>query len=71
MQRFSLIDELMSTMCSTVQYLPVLNQSQGGICICGALKIGLDATVKLFRLYLENDPVPSTDFMQMHISPWY
>ena len=48
-----------------------LNQSQGGIYICGAIKIGLDATVKLFRLHLEDDPVPSTDFMHMHISPWY
>jgi hypothetical protein len=49
----------------------ILNQSQGGIYICGAIKIGLDATVKLFPLHLEDDPVPSTDFMHMHISPWY
>ena len=48
-----------------------LNQSQGGIYICGAITIGLDATVKLFRLHLEDDPVPSTDFMHMHIPPWY
>ena len=60
-----------------VKQLPVLppevylNQSQGGIYIFGAIKIDLDATVKLFRLHLEDDPVPSTDFMHMHISPWY
>ena len=49
----------------------ILNQSQGGIYVCGAITIGLDATVKLFRLHLEDDPVPSTDFMHMHIPPWY
>ena len=31
-----------------------LNQSQGGIYICGAMKIGLSATVKLFQMYLKD-----------------
>ena len=31
-----------------------LNQSQGGIYICGAMKIGLGATVKLFQMYLKD-----------------
>ena len=38
-----------------------LNQSQGGIYICGAMEIGLGATVKLFRLYLEDNLAPSLD----------
>ena len=35
-----------------------LNQSQGGIYICGAMKIGLGATVKLFQMYLKGGPTP-------------
>ena len=50
---------------------PTLNQSQGGIYICGAMEIGLGATVKLFRLYLEDGLAPSLDLLHMHIPPWY
>ena len=38
-----------------------LNQSQGGIYICGAMKIGLGATVKLFQMYLKGGPTPPLD----------
>ena len=51
--------------------LSFLNQSQGGIYICGAMEIGLGATVKLFRLYLEDGLAPSLDLLHMHIPPRY
>ena len=38
-----------------------LNQSQGGLYICGAMKIGLGATVKLFQMYLKGEPAPPLD----------
>ena len=35
------------------------------------MEIGLGATVKLFRLYLEDGLAPSLDLLHMRISPWY
>ena len=49
----------------------MLNQSQGGIYICGAMKIGSAATGEALP------PVPggwsgaADDFLHMRISPWY
>ena len=48
-----------------------LNQSQGGIYICGALKIGQGTPVKLFHPYVEDGPSPLLALRHMHISPWY
>ena len=48
----------------------VLNQSQGGMCICGAMKIGLVTPVKPSHPYLENDPAPLFDLHCLRISPW-
>ena len=39
-------------MVNTIGDLINLNKSQGGIYICGAMKIGSGATVELFHLYL-------------------
>ena len=47
-----------------------LNQSQGGIYICGAMKIGLGATVKLFQMYLKGGPAPPLAPLHMHIPLW-
>ena len=44
-------------------YRICLNLSQGGIYICGAMKIGSGATVKLFHLYLEDSPAAPVDFL--------
>ena len=35
------------------------------------MEIGLGATVKLFRLYLEDGLAPSLDLLHTHIPPWY
>ena len=51
--------------------LKALNQSQGGIYICGALKIGQGTPVKLFHPYVEDGPSPLLALRHMHISPWY
>ena len=47
-----------------------LNQSQGGMYIRGAMKIGWVAPVKPSHPYLENDPAPLFDLHYLRISPW-
>ena len=48
----------------------LLNQSQGGMYIRGAMKIGLVAPVKPSHPCLEDDPAPLFDLHYLRISPW-
>ena len=53
---------LSSRLSSRVSSGPLyLNQSQGGMCICGTTKMVVCAPIKLFILYLEDSPIPLPD----------